>query len=78
MEFKHYLQELDKNLEKGSERTHYPALKNLIEGAMLGINANIEETGNQAGIPDFKVRKNIEEGDRRQETGDRRKITWGF
>ncbi|WP_287242171.1 hypothetical protein [Okeania sp. SIO1H5] len=58
MEFKHYLQELDKNLEKGSERTHYPALKNLIEGAMLGINANIEETGNQAGIPDFKVRKN--------------------
>ncbi|NEP87631.1 MAG: N-6 DNA methylase [Okeania sp. SIO2C2] len=58
MEFKHYLQELDKNLEKGSERTHYPALKNLIEGEILGINANIEETGNQAGIPDFTVRKN--------------------
>ncbi|NEQ76122.1 MAG: hypothetical protein F6K23_25635 [Okeania sp. SIO2C9] len=25
---------------------------------MLGINANFEETGNQAGIPDFTVRKN--------------------
>ncbi|WP_287324975.1 hypothetical protein [Okeania sp. SIO1F9] len=23
-------------------------------------------------------RKPLEEGDRRQETGDRRKITWGF
>ncbi|NET75244.1 hypothetical protein [Okeania sp. SIO1F9] len=25
-----------------------------------------------------KFRNSIEEGDRRQETGDRRKITWGF
>ncbi|NET17467.1 MAG: N-6 DNA methylase, partial [Okeania sp. SIO1H6] len=58
MEFNYYLKELEKNLEKGSERTHYPALKNMIESAMLGINANIEETGNQAGIPDFTVRKN--------------------
>ncbi|MGD1713445.1 type ISP restriction/modification enzyme [Dapis sp. BLCC M172] len=58
MQFNYYLQELEKNLEKGSERTHYPVLKNLIESAMLGINANIEETGNQAGIPDFTVRKN--------------------
>ncbi|NET19455.1 MULTISPECIES: hypothetical protein [unclassified Okeania] len=24
------------------------------------------------------ITKGIEEGDRRQETGDRRKITWGF
>ncbi|NES79378.1 MULTISPECIES: hypothetical protein [unclassified Okeania] len=30
-----------------------------------------EATGNSSG-------RGIEEGDRRQETGDRRKITWGF
>ncbi|MDY7005999.1 MAG: type ISP restriction/modification enzyme [Cyanobacteriota bacterium] len=58
MEFNYYLQALENNLEKGSERTHYPTFKNLIEGGILGINANIEETGNQAGIPDFTVRKN--------------------
>ncbi|MDJ0578497.1 N-6 DNA methylase [Crocosphaera sp.] len=58
MNFTHYLQELQNNLTRGSERTHYPALKNLVDSGMLGIITTIEETGNQAGIPDFTVRKN--------------------
>ncbi len=58
MNFIHYLQELQNNLTRGSERTHYPALKNLVDSGMLGIITTIEETGNQAGIPDFTVRKN--------------------
>lgn len=58
MEFNYYLQELENILQKGSERSHYPALKTLIDSLTLGINAVIEEKGNQAGIPDFTVRKN--------------------
>ncbi|MEM8777722.1 MAG: hypothetical protein AAGF26_02385, partial [Cyanobacteria bacterium P01_G01_bin.49] len=58
MNFIHYLQELQNNLTRGSERTHYPTLKNLVDSAMLGIMTTIEETVNQAGIPDFTVRKN--------------------
>lgn len=58
MNFIHYLQELQNNLTRGSERTHYPTLKNLVDSGMLGITTTIEETGNQAGIPDFTVRKN--------------------
>ena len=58
MNFTHYLQELQNNLTRGSERTHYPALKNLVDSGMLGIITTIEEKGNQAGIPDFTVRKN--------------------
>ena len=37
MNFTHYLQELQNNLTRGSERTHYPALKNLVDSGMLGI-----------------------------------------
>lgn len=58
MEFNYYLQELENILQKGSKRSHYPALKTLIDSITLGINAVIEEKGNQAGIPDFTVRKN--------------------
>ncbi|NES76314.1 MAG: hypothetical protein F6K08_16495 [Okeania sp. SIO1H6] len=29
-------------------------------------------------LPDRNRNRTVEEGDRRQETGDRRKITWGF
>ncbi|MFM6247405.1 MAG: N-6 DNA methylase, partial [Dolichospermum sp.] len=50
--------QLQTDLEKGSERTHYPTLKNLIDNSILGIKSTIEETGNQAGIPDFTIRKN--------------------
>ena len=56
--FIHYLQSLQVNFQRGSERSHYPTLKALIDDSMTGINAVIEEKGNQAGIPDFTVRKN--------------------
>jgi hypothetical protein len=56
--FTHYLQNLQLNFQRGSERSHYPTLKALIDDYMIGINAVIEEKGNQAGIPDFTVRKN--------------------
>jgi len=56
--FTHYLQNLQLNFQRGSERSHYPTLKALIDDSMTGINAVIEEKGNQAGIPDFTVRKN--------------------
>jgi predicted helicase len=58
MNFQYYLAELNNNLDLGSERSHYYALKSLIDNAVMGINAIIEEKGNQAGIPDFTVRKN--------------------
>ncbi|MFM6332908.1 MAG: N-6 DNA methylase, partial [Dolichospermum sp.] len=58
MNFTNYLQQIQTNLEKGSERTHYPTLKDLIDNGILGIKSTVEETGNQAGIPDFTVRKN--------------------
>ncbi|HEY9705283.1 MAG TPA: N-6 DNA methylase, partial [Allocoleopsis sp.] len=58
MNFTYYLQELKDNLQLGSERSHYYALKTLIDSAEIGINAIIEERGNQVGIPDFTVRKN--------------------
>jgi predicted helicase len=58
MNFTYYLQELRDNLQLGSERSHYYALKTLIDSAEIGINAIIEERGNQVGIPDFTVRKN--------------------
>lgn len=54
----HYLQNLQANLQRGSERSHYPSLKALIEGGMISLNAVIEEKGNKVGIPDFTVRKN--------------------
>jgi len=54
----HYLQNLQVNLQLGSERSHYPCLKELVEGGMIGLNAVIEEKGNKVGIPDFTVRKN--------------------
>ncbi|WP_324282848.1 type ISP restriction/modification enzyme [Cyanobacterium aponinum UTEX 3221] len=58
MDVNYYLQEIENILQKGSERSHYPTLKTFIDTAMLGVNTVIEEKGNQAGIPDFTVRKN--------------------
>lgn len=55
--FDTYLRSIQKNLQKGSERTHYPALKNLLDNSTTGIDAAIEEKGNKAGIPDFTVRR---------------------
>jgi predicted helicase len=57
-EFNNYIQDIETNIKHGGERSHYPSLKRLIEGLMIGINAIIEEKGNQEGIPDFTVRKN--------------------
>lgn len=58
MNFESYLQQLQQNLELGSERSHYPALQTLINNSSIDLNAVIEEKGNKAGIPDFTVRKN--------------------
>jgi len=57
MNFETYLRSLQKNLQRGSERTHYPALKTLLDYPSEQIEASIEEKGNKAGIPDFTVRK---------------------
>lgn len=58
MNFESYLQQLQQNLELGSERSHYPSLQTLINSSSIDLNAVIEEKGNKAGIPDFTVRKN--------------------
>ena len=58
MNFEYYLQELEKNLNRGSERSNYYGLKGLIDSGLIGINTIIEEKGNKAGITDFTVRKN--------------------
>ncbi len=58
IEFTNYIQDLQTNIKRGGERSHYPSLQRLIEGLMIGINATIEEKGNQEGIPDFTIRKN--------------------
>ncbi|MDH6100836.1 hypothetical protein NWP21_18745, partial [Anabaenopsis sp. FSS-46] len=57
-EFTNYIEDLQTNIKRGGERSHYPSLKRLIESLMMGINATIEEKGNQQGIPDFTIRKN--------------------
>ena len=55
--FDAYLKSIQKNLQQGSERSHYPALKDLLDAPDDGIDAVIEEKGNKAGIPDFTVRR---------------------
>jgi predicted helicase len=55
--FNSYLENLQKNLKKGSERSHYPALKSILDDRENHIEAIIEEKGNKAGIPDFTVKK---------------------
>jgi hypothetical protein len=57
MRFDTYIQSIQSNLQRGSERTHYPALKNLLDNPKAGIDTAIEEKGNKAGIPDFTVRR---------------------
>ena len=57
LSFDAYLKSIQKNLQKGSERSHYPALKDLLDDPAHGIDAVIEETGNKAGIPDFTVKR---------------------
>ena len=54
-----YLKALQNNLEKGSERTHYPALKALFDRPEHNIEVVIEEKGNKAGIPDFTVKQRL-------------------
>lgn len=46
MRFNAYLQSLQKNRLQGSERTHYPALKTLLDQSGTGIDAATEEKGN--------------------------------
>lgn len=55
--FDAYLKSIQKNLQQGSERSHYPALKDLLDDPANGLDAVIEEKGNKAGIPDFTVKR---------------------
>ncbi|MCL1463745.1 N-6 DNA methylase [Argonema galeatum] len=55
--FDTYLKSIQKNLQKGSERSHYPAFKDLLDDPIKGIDAVIEEKGNKAGIPDFTIKR---------------------
>lgn len=55
--FDAYLKSIEKNLQKGSERSHYPALKHLLDDPAERVDAVIEEKGNKAGIPDFTVKR---------------------
>ena len=55
--FDAYLKSIQKNLQQGSERSHYPALKGLLDAPADEIDAVIEEKGNKAGIPDFTVKR---------------------
>jgi len=57
MHFDAYIRSIQSNLQRGSERTHYPAFKNLLDNRAVGIDAVIEEKGNKAGIPDFTIRR---------------------
>ena len=58
LNFNNYIQNLQKNIKHGGERSHYSSLQGLIEGLEIGINTIVEEKGNQAGIPDLTIRKN--------------------
>ena len=55
--FNNYIQNLQKNIKHGGERSHYSSLQSLIESLDIGINTIVEEKGNQAGIPDLTIRK---------------------
>jgi hypothetical protein len=55
--FDAYLKSIQKNLQQGSEPSHYPALKDLLDDRAEGIDAIVEEKGNKAGIPDFTVKR---------------------
>ena len=57
LSFDVYLKSIQKNLQQGSERSHYPALKGLLDAPDDGVDAVIEEKGNKAGIPDFTVKR---------------------
>ena len=56
--FNNYIQNLQKNIKHGGERSHYSSLQSLIEGLEIGISTIVEEKGNQSGIPDLTIRKN--------------------
>lgn len=57
MRFDTYIQSIQSNLQRGSERTHYPTIKNLLDNPAASLAAIIEEKGNKAGVPDFTVRR---------------------
>ncbi len=57
MRFDTYIQSIQNNLQRGSERTHYPTIKNLLDNQTASLEAIIEEKGNKAGVPDFTIRR---------------------
>ncbi|MCY7384267.1 MAG: N-6 DNA methylase [Microcoleus sp. CAN_BIN18] len=57
MRFDTYIQSIQNNLQRGSERTHYPTIKNLLDNQAASLEAIIEEKGNKAGVPDFTIRR---------------------
>lgn len=57
MRFDTYIQSIQNNRPRGSERTHYPTIKNLLDNQTASLEAIIEEKGNKAGVPDFTIRR---------------------
>jgi hypothetical protein len=57
MRFDTYIQSIQNNRPRGSERTHYPTFKNLLDNQAASLEAIIEEKGNKAGVPDFTIRR---------------------
>ncbi|HEY9907604.1 MAG TPA: hypothetical protein V6D18_08340 [Thermosynechococcaceae cyanobacterium] len=57
LSFDAYLKSIQKNLLRGSERSHYPALKELLDSPIDALDVVIEEKGNKAEIPDFTVKR---------------------
>ncbi|OFW31609.1 MAG: hypothetical protein A3J28_04810 [Acidobacteria bacterium RIFCSPLOWO2_12_FULL_60_22] len=60
-----YRRVLEKDLQAGNdtERTHYPALKTLIQSLAAGITATIEPKRVACGAPDFVVSRKARHGD---------------
>ncbi|MTJ48360.1 hypothetical protein [Dolichospermum sp. UHCC 0259] len=54
-DFNNYIQNLRENIQHGGECSHYPSLKCLIEGLMIGVNAKyqIQKTPKGYGIIGF-------------------------
>ncbi len=55
LSFETYLKSIQKNLQKGSERSHYPALKNLLDNPSDGIDVVIEEKGSKKNLRILKA-----------------------
>ena len=59
-----YLKEIEKGVQSGiaTERSHYPALKRLLEGLASGITATNEPKRIECGAPDFQISRKTPHG----------------